>query len=73
MSDQAPTPQAGEAPFTVLVGDARNVLVTMADGSADCIVTSPPYWGKRDYGVAGQYGHEDTPAAYVEKIGRAHV
>ena len=25
----------------------------------------PPYWGKRDYGVAGQYGHEDSPAAYV--------
>jgi site-specific DNA-methyltransferase (cytosine-N4-specific) len=33
--------------------------------SADCIVTSPPYWGKRDYGVAGQYGHEDSPAAYA--------
>ena len=41
---------------------------TMPAGSADCIVTSPPYWGKRDYGVAGQYGHEDTPAAYVETM-----
>jgi site-specific DNA-methyltransferase (cytosine-N4-specific) len=37
----------------------------MPDQSADCIVTSPPYWGKRDYRVAGQYGHEDTPHAYV--------
>ena len=40
----------------------------MPDQSANCIVTSPPYWGKRDYGVAGQYGHEDTPAAYVDTM-----
>ena len=37
-------------------------------GSADCIVTSPPYWAKRDYGVAGQYGHEPDPAAYVATL-----
>jgi DNA modification methylase len=53
------------APFTLYVGDARTVLAGMPAGSANCIVTSPPYWGKRDYGVAGQYGHEDSPAAYV--------
>ena len=40
----------------------------MPDESANCIVTSPPYWGKRDYGVAGQYGHEDSPAAYVDTM-----
>jgi site-specific DNA-methyltransferase (cytosine-N4-specific) len=40
----------------------------MPDQSANCIVTSPPYWGKRNYGVAGQYGHEDTPAAYVNTM-----
>ena len=40
----------------------------MPTGSADCIVTSPPYWAKRDYGVAGQYGQEATPAAYVETL-----
>jgi DNA modification methylase len=50
------------------VGDARDVLAELPDGSADCIVTSPPYWGKRDYGVAGQYGHEPGPAAYVETL-----
>jgi site-specific DNA-methyltransferase (cytosine-N4-specific) len=50
------------------VGDARDVLTTMAAGSADCIVTSPPYWAKRDYGVTGQYGHEPSPAAYVETL-----
>ena len=40
----------------------------MPERSANCIVTSPPYWGKRDYGVAGQYGHEDSPAAYVDTM-----
>jgi DNA modification methylase len=50
------------------VGDARHVLAAMPDESADCIVTSPPYWGKRDYGVRGQYGHEPDPAAYVETL-----
>jgi site-specific DNA-methyltransferase (cytosine-N4-specific) len=40
----------------------------MPSGSADCIVTSPPYWAKRDYLVAGQYGHEPDPAGYVETM-----
>jgi DNA modification methylase len=52
-------------PWTLYVGDARAVLAGMRSESANCIVTSPPYWGKRDYGVAGQYGHEDSPGAYV--------
>jgi DNA modification methylase len=52
-------------PWTLYVGDARMVLAGMPDRSANCIVTSPPYWGKRDYGVAGQYGHENSPSAYV--------
>ncbi len=42
----------------------------MPDGFADCIVTSPPYWAKRDYGVAGQYGHEPDPGGYVETLVR---
>src|SRR5579875_2130272 len=54
-----------DATSTLYLGDARDVLADMPDGSADCIVTSPPYWGKRDYGIAGQYGHEPEPAAYV--------
>ena len=40
----------------------------MPDGSADCIVTSPPYWAKRDYGVAGQYGCEPDPDGYVATL-----
>ena len=56
------------APFTLYVGDARAVLASMPGQSANCIVTSPPYWGKRDYGVAGQYGHETSPAAYIDTM-----
>jgi site-specific DNA-methyltransferase (cytosine-N4-specific) len=49
-------------------GDARDVARTLADGSADCIVTSPPYFGLRDYGVEGQYGLEKSPTEYVETM-----
>ena len=61
-------PATDGQPWNLYVGDARTVLAAMPDQSANCIVTSPPYWGKRDYGVAGQYGHEDTPAAYVDTM-----
>ncbi|MBN7389246.1 DNA-methyltransferase [Mycobacteroides abscessus] len=49
-------------------GDALDVAKTLAVGSADCIVTSPPYFGLRDYGEPGQYGLEDSPAEYVESM-----
>src|ERR1700744_374122 len=64
----SPAPQAGNQPWTLHVGDARAVLASMPAQSANCIVTSPPYWGKRDYGVPGQYGHEADPAAYVDTM-----
>jgi DNA modification methylase len=57
-----------DATSALYVGDARDVLVGMPGGSADCLVTSPPYWGKRDYGVAGQYGREPDPGAYVATL-----
>ena len=58
-----------DSPSTAIhVGDARAVLATLPDASADCIVTSPPYWAKRDYGMPGQYGLEASPAAYVESL-----
>ena len=38
------------------------------DGYVPPAVTSPPYWGKRDYRVVGQYGHEADPAAYVNTL-----
>jgi DNA modification methylase len=61
-------PYHHDAATTLYVGDARVVLSNLPDASADCIVTSPPYWGKRDYGVPGQYGHELDPAAYVDTL-----
>jgi site-specific DNA-methyltransferase (cytosine-N4-specific) len=50
---------------TLLLGDALAVVADLPDESVDCIVTSPPYYGLRDYGTPGQYGLESTPAEYV--------
>jgi DNA modification methylase len=52
----------------ILQGDCRDVLKTLPDESVHCVVTSPPYWGLRDYGVAGQLGLEPTPSEYVAKM-----
>src|SRR5882672_2938980 len=52
----------------ILIGDARERLRTLADESVNCAVTSPPYWGLRDYGVAGQLGLEATPDAFVAEM-----
>ena len=43
-------------------GDSLEVLRTLPDQSVDCCVTSPPYFGLRDYGSEGQYGLEVSPA-----------
>jgi len=51
--------------YKILTGDALEQLATLPDGSARCCVTSPPYYGLRDYGHAGQLGLEATPDAYV--------
>lgn len=49
----------------ILVGDVREKLKDIDDESVQCVVTSPPYWGLRDYGVAGQLGLEATPEEHV--------
>ena len=49
-------------------GDALTMLKTLPDESVHCCVTSPPYWGLRDYGVDGQLGLEKSPEEYVEKM-----
>jgi DNA modification methylase len=51
--------------WKVLVGDVRAKLAELPDASVQTCVTSPPYWGLRDYGVAGQIGLEDSADAYV--------
>lgn len=53
---------------TLLLGDALEQMRTLPDGSVDCIVTSPPYYGLRDYGTPGQYGLEASPAEYVARM-----
>jgi DNA modification methylase len=50
-------------------GDARKI--PLADSTVDLIVTSPPYWRKRDYGIADQIGQEETPEAYVAEMRKA--
>lgn len=57
-----------EQDVTVLQGDVREQLATLPEQSVDCIVTSPPYYGLRDYGVPGQIGCEATPGEYVDAI-----
>ncbi|WP_337825154.1 DNA-methyltransferase [Amycolatopsis sp. A1MSW2902] len=52
----------------LLVGDAAEVVAGMSPGSVDCVVTSPPYWGLRDYRVAGQYGAESSVDSYVANL-----
>ena len=49
-------------------GDVRDVLPTLEAASVQCVVTSPPYWGLRDYGVEGQIGLEPTPEAFIETL-----
>lgn len=49
-------------------GNSLDILRTLPDESIDCCVTSPPYWGLRDYGMDGQIGVEETPEAFVNKL-----
>jgi len=58
--------QQGNA--TIHNGDCLDVLRTLPDESVHCCVTSPPYWGLRDYGHDGQIGLEETPEAYVSRL-----
>lgn len=53
---------------TILKGDCREVLGTLPAESVHCVVTSPPYFGLRDYGVAGQIGLEASPDAFVDEL-----
>jgi hypothetical protein len=53
----------------IIQGDALEKLRELPGESVQCCVTSPPYWGLRDYGVVGQIGLEETPGEYVAKLG----
>lgn len=65
-SSRAASDELGRATSRVIRGDARQIA--LPDDSADLVVTSPPYWRKRDYGVEGQIGQERTVGEYVDAI-----
>ena len=52
----------------LLEGDVSEALPLLPDASVQCIITSPPYWGLRDYAIGGQIGLEPTLATYVFKL-----
>lgn len=56
------------APFEILQGDVLDVISTINDNSIDCIVTSPPYYRKVDYGHPGQWGMEHRVEDYLQKM-----
>lgn len=51
---------------SILIGDVRDRLAELPDNHFDCVVTSPPYWGLRDYGVVGQIGLETTLGEHLQ-------
>jgi len=51
-----------------LIGDSREILKTLESESVQCCVTSPPYWGLRDYGHGGQIGLESTFEEYIDNL-----
>ena len=54
----------------LLCGDVKEQLQKLIDAKlyVDCIVTSPPYYGQRDYGVDGQIGHEEHPSQFIDEL-----
>lgn len=52
----------------ILTGDSLTILPTLTAESVQCCVTSPPYWGLRDYEHSAQIGNELSPELYVENI-----
>lgn len=54
--------------WRLLVGDVREQLALLPEASVQCVVTSPPYWGLRDYGVEGQIGMEERHTDYVSAL-----
>lgn len=57
-----------QKPVVVLHGDTRDIICRLPDNSFQCVVTSPPYWGVRDYGVQGQIGAEAKLDTYLDTL-----
>ena len=67
-SNRGSTPWLQDPDVTLYHGDVLATLRELPAESVDCVVTSPPYWGLRDYGDEGQLGLEPTPEQYVERM-----
>ena len=52
----------------ILIGDVRERLKELSDQSVNCCVTSPPYWGLRDYGNDDQIGLEQNPDDFINEL-----
>jgi site-specific DNA-methyltransferase (adenine-specific)/site-specific DNA-methyltransferase (cytosine-N4-specific) len=52
----------------IVQGDSRGALADFPDNYFQCCITSPPYWGLRDYGIAGQIGAENDPEDYIADL-----
>ena len=55
-------------PNIIINNDCLETLKELPDESINCCVTSPPYYGLRDYGVDNQVGREETPEKYIERL-----
>jgi DNA modification methylase len=54
--------------ISVILGDTRNILQNLPDKSIQCCITSPPYWGLRDYGIENQIGSENDIVDYITTL-----
>ncbi|MGM0843316.1 MAG: DNA-methyltransferase [Bacillota bacterium] len=57
-----------EQPCEILIGDTANILKSFPEKTFQSCITSPPYWGLRDYGIDGQIGAEETIDAYIKNL-----
>lgn len=64
-----PSPERADLDESVLYeGDALQVLRHLPTASVQCVVTSPPYWGLRDYGIEGQIGLEESLPQFINRL-----
>lgn len=68
VSEPKSTYSAGVNESTVFQSDAASLLKKLPERFFRCCITSPPYWGLRDYGIDGQIGAEEQPADYIRRL-----
>ena len=62
------TQPTDENPITIVHGDVRQIIKNIPTESVQCIITSPPYWGVRDYGIQNQIGAEPVLNDYIATL-----